>query len=141
MKYGYHYTPCDSSCSGPGLWLLLKLSAILGTAAGVWWALTAIGRAMSAAATAAASAAPAVLAVAGVLVAAAAVAVVTFVVRNNQRPPLLPHDRPARQALGASTVEVIDVTPNRKRLNPPRPAYQTFAYQTFAASDHVTASR
>ena len=141
MKYGYHYTPCDSSCSGPGLWLLLKLSVILGTAAGVWWVLKAIGRALSAAATAATEAGPAVFAIAGVIAAAAAVAVVTFVVRNNQRPPLIPHDRPARQELDASTVEVIDVIPNRKRLNPPRPAYQTYAYQTFATPEHATMSR
>jgi len=141
MKYGFHYTPCDSSCSGPGLWLLLKLSAVLGTAAGVWWVLKAIGRAMSAAAAAAADTGPAVLAITGAVVAAAAVAVVTLVARNNQRPPLLPHDRPARQAIGASTVEVIDVTPNRRPLNPPRPAYGQYAYQSFVAREHATMSR
>jgi hypothetical protein len=159
MRYGYHYTPCDSSCSGPGLWLLLKLSALVGTAAGVWWVLKAIGRAMSTAASAAASAGPGILAALGIIVVLGSVGVVTFVIRNNQRPPLLPHDRPARHALGMSTVEVIDVTPNPRSLNPPRPAYQPFvvqgaaeasprvsrdsrpAYQTFATPERVTATR
>jgi hypothetical protein len=141
MRYGYHYTPCDSSCSGPGLWLLLKLSALVGTAAGVWWVLKAIGRATSAAAAAAASASPAILVILGMIVVLASVGVVAFVIRNNQRPPLLPHDRPARQALPASTVEVIEVIPNPRPLNPPRPAYQPFAYQTFTAKERVTAAR
>lgn len=147
MNYGYHYTPCNTGSSGPGMWLLLKLAAVIGAAAGIWWVLKAIGRAMSAAASAAATAGPIMLATVGVIIAAAAVAVVTFVVRNNQRPPLLPHDRPFRldrpeqRALEGSTVEVIDVVPNRKRLNPPRPAHPQFAYQAFTARDRVTVSR
>jgi hypothetical protein len=140
MNYGYHYTPCNTGSSGPGLWLILKLSAIVGAAAGIWWVLKAIGRAMTAVAAAAAAAAPVVLAIVGVTIAAMAVAVVRLIVRTNQRPPLLPHDRPVRRALPTSTVEVIDVTPNRRRLNAGRPAYQHIAYPAYAR-EHVTVSR
>jgi hypothetical protein len=139
MNYGYHYTPCNAASSGPGLWLMLKLSAVVGAAAGIWWVLKAIGRAMTAVASAAAAAAPVMLAIAGVATAAIAVAAVRLVVQTNQRPPLLPHDRPNRRALPVSTVEVIDVTPNRKRLNPPRPAYQQVVYPAYAR-EHVTVS-
>jgi hypothetical protein len=135
MKYGYHYTPCDSACSGPGLWLLVKLAAALGTAAGVWWLLKAIGRGVASAAdtvsVAAGSAAPVVLILAVVVLASPLALFALLVVRNNQRPPMLPHDRPdpldrpdRRLALEGSTVEVIDVTPNPRPLSAPRPAYQ-----------------
>ena len=134
MKYGYHYTPCDSACSGPGLWLLVKLAAVLGTAAGVWWLLKAIGRGVTSAAStvsAAGSAAPVALILAIAVLAAPVGLFVLLVVRNNQRPPMLPHDRPGQQlALESSTVEVIDVTPNPRPLNAPRPVYQP----SFAAS-------
>lgn len=132
MKHGYHYTPCNTSSSGPSLWVLLKLAAAVGTTAGVWWLLKAIGRATAAAFGAAAetasAAAPAILGTAGIIIATAAVLVATMIVRNNQRPPLLPHDRPHRRGLlQESTVEVIEVTPNRRRLSPPQPAQQPFA--------------
>lgn len=128
MKYGYHYTPCSTGSSGPGLWLLIKLAALAGAAAAVWWALQAIGRATVAAvdtvAGAATAAGPILLVAVGLVGVLFVLAVVMVVVRNNQRPPLVPHDRPTRAALGGSTVEIIDVTPNRERLDPPRPVYQ-----------------
>lgn len=131
MRYGYHYTPCATGASGPGLWLLLKLAVLAAIGAGVWWVLQAIGRATAAAVGAVSGAAAAAgpvmvvaLAAVGVMV---ALGVMTLVVRNNQRPPMVPHDRPARRALGTSTVEVIDVTPNRRPLDRPRPVYQPLA--------------
>lgn len=128
MKYGYHYTPCSAGSSGPGAWLLLKLALLAGAAAGVLWVLKAIGRATVAAADAvtgaATAAGPFLLAAVVAIGVLFALAVVMVVVRNNQRPPLIPHDRPVRRELGGSTVEIIDVTPNRKRLDPPRPVYQ-----------------
>lgn len=136
MKYGYHYTPCATGSSGPGMWLLLKLAAVVGIAAGVWWVLTAIGRATVAAvdavAGAASAAGPIMLGAVAVIAAVFVLAVVMVVVRNNQRPPLVPHDRPVRGALSASTVEVIAVTPNRLRLDPPRPVYQPLTSRTRA---------
>jgi hypothetical protein len=131
MKYGYHYTPCSTGSSGPGLWLLIKLAALAGAAAAVWWALQAIGRATVAAVDtvtgAATAAGPILLGAVGLIGVLFVLAVVMVVVRNNQRPPLVPHDRPTRAALGGSTVEIIDVTPNRKRLGPPQPIYQPLA--------------
>ena len=134
MKYGYHYSPCSTGSSGPGLWLLIKLAALAGAAAAVWWALQAIGRATVAAvdtvAGAATAAGPILLGGVGLIGVLFVFAVVVVVVRNNQRPPLVPHDRPTRAALGgstalgSSTVEIIDVTPNRRRLDPPQPVYQ-----------------
>jgi hypothetical protein len=134
MNYGYHWTPCSSACSGPGAWVALKLAAVAGVLLGIGWVLRAIGRAVASAANAvsgaAAAAGPIVFIVAGLVLAGFVAAVVTFVVRNNQRPPLIPHDRPERSDRGmleGSTVEVIEVIPNRPRLNAPRPVYQPFA--------------
>jgi hypothetical protein len=139
MNYGYHYTPCSSACSGPAPWVALKLAAIAGAVLGIGWVLRAIGRAIASAASAvsgaAAAAGPIVLVLAGLVVAGFVAAVVMFVVRNNQRPPLVPHDRPERtdrRMLEGSTVEVIEVIPNRPRLNAPRPAFQPFASRTHA---------
>jgi hypothetical protein len=147
LKYGYHYTPCDSACSGPGVWLLVKLAAVIGTAAGVWWLLKAIGRGVASAAEtvsgAASSAAPVALILVGVVLVAPVALVALLIVRNNQRPPMLPHDRPDRPdrldrqlALESSTVEVIDITPNPRPLSLPRPVYQP----SFTARPRPTAA-
>jgi hypothetical protein len=144
LKYGYHYTPCDSACSGPGIWLLVKLAAVLGTAAGVWWLLKAIGRGVASAAESvsgdASAAAPVSLILVGIVLLAPVALVVLLIARNNQRPPMLPHDRPDRPdrrlALEGSTIEVIDITPNPRPLNPPRPVYQP----SFAARPRPTAA-
>ena len=130
MKYGYHYTACNTGPSGPGMWLMLKLATVGGVAAGVWWLLKTIARAVTTAvstvAGAANAAAPVILGVAGVVLLMVAAAIVALVVQNNQRPPMLPHDRPDRRVLEEWTVEVIDVTPNRQRLNPPQQTAQPY---------------
>jgi hypothetical protein len=143
MKYGYHYTPCDSACSGPGVWLLVKLAAVLGVAAGVWWLVKAIGRGVASTADAvsgAASSAPLALLIAGIVVVAPVALVALAIARNNQRPPMLPHDRPDRPdrrlALESSTVEVIEVIPNPRPLSPPRPTYEP----AFTARPHREAA-
>jgi hypothetical protein len=141
MKYGYHYTPCHTGSSGPGLWLLIKLAIVAGLAAGVWWVVNAIARATTAAvgavAGAATTAGPVVIGAVGAVALMFAVAVVVLIIHNNQRPPLIPHDRPVRGELMASvveesTVEVIDVTPNRRRLDPPRPVYRPLPSRPYA---------